>query len=61
MIVEGDNFYIFGKLAKVEARPYTYEELYDQLKDQVFGKKQLELYDNMIENLKKTTYIEIYL
>jgi len=61
VIVEGDNFYIFGKLAKVEARPYTYEELYDQLKDQVFGKKQLELYDNMIENLKKTTYIEIYL
>lgn len=61
VIEEGDNLYIFGKLAKVEARPYTYEELYDQLKDQVFGKKQLELYDNMIENLKKTTYIEIYL
>jgi len=61
VIEEGDNLYLFGKLAKVEARPYTYEELYDQLKDQVFGKKQLELYDNMIENLKKTTYIEIYL
>ncbi|MDP8210793.1 MAG: peptidylprolyl isomerase [Candidatus Stygibacter australis] len=61
VIEEGDNLYIFGKLAKVEARPYTYEELYDQLKDQVFGKKQLELYNKMIENLKKTIYIEIYL
>jgi len=61
VIEEGDNLYIFGKLAEVEARPYTYEELYDQLKDQVFGKKQMELYDQFIENLKKTTYIEIYL
>ncbi|MCF7911014.1 MAG: peptidylprolyl isomerase [Candidatus Cloacimonetes bacterium] len=61
VISEGDNLYIFSKLERMPARSYTYEELYDQLKDQVYNLKQIEIYESWIDNLKKTTYIEIYL
>ena len=61
VISEGDNLYIFGKLASVAARNYTYQEVYDQLKDKVYYLKQQEIYENWIENMKTKTYIEIYL
>jgi peptidyl-prolyl cis-trans isomerase SurA len=61
IIKEGDNYYIFAKLEAVPERPYTYQELYDQLKDKVLYQKQIELYDQWINELKNNTFIEIYL
>jgi len=61
VIKEGDNLYIFGKLEKMPARPYTYKELYSQLKNKVHQKKQIDIYDEWIEKIKQKTYIEIFL
>ncbi len=61
VIQEGDNLYIFDKIEAVPARSYTYKELYDQLKDKVQYKKQVELYNKWIEELKAKTYIEIFI
>lgn len=61
VIQEGDSFYIFSKLRKIESRPYSYEELYDNLREEVLIQKQSEMYDRWINELKKETYIEVYL
>jgi peptidyl-prolyl cis-trans isomerase SurA len=61
VIEEGENLYIFGKLEKVPERVLTYKELYDQLKEKVYYLKQVEMYNNWIDELKKKTYIEIFL
>lgn len=61
VIQEGDSYYIFAKLEKVDSRKYTLEELYDNLKERVIYQKQSEIYDRWINDLKKETYIEVYL
>ncbi|MCF7918343.1 MAG: peptidylprolyl isomerase [Candidatus Cloacimonetes bacterium] len=61
VIREEDNFYIFGKLEAIPERAYTYLEIYEILKDKVLYQKQIELYDQWINELKKESYIEIFL
>lgn len=61
VIEQEDNLYIFSKMEKVPARRYTYKELYSEIKNRIYEKKQKELYEKWMKSLKKETYIEIYL
>jgi parvulin-like peptidyl-prolyl isomerase len=61
IIREGENYYIFAKLEAIAERVYQYNEIFDNLKDKVLYNKQLELYDQWIESLKKESFIEIFL
>jgi len=61
IIREGENYYIFAKLEAIPQRVYQYNEIFDNLKDKVLYNKQIELYDQWIENLKKESFIEIFL
>ena len=61
-LIRQDNIlYIFGKLKKISARPYTYEEIYDRLRETVISQKQQELYENWIKQLLQENYVEILL
>ena len=61
LIKEDNILYIFGKLKKIPARPYTYEEIYDRLREMVISQKETELYENWIKGLLKENYVEILL
>lgn len=61
VINEGESYYIFAKIKKIDSRPFSYEELYDDLRSKVLEQKQSEMYDRWINELKKNTYIEMYL
>jgi peptidyl-prolyl cis-trans isomerase SurA len=61
VIREGDNFYILHKLKQIPEQPYTYDEIYDRLKQIVISQKEVNLYDNWIKELIKESYIEIFM
>ncbi|OQX71959.1 MAG: hypothetical protein B6D62_00725 [Candidatus Cloacimonas sp. 4484_275] len=61
-LIKQDNMlYIFGKLKKIPARPYKYEEIYERLREMVISEKESELYENWIKELLKENYVEILL
>ena len=59
IIREGDLLYLFTKTRKVPEREYTYDEVYDQLREMLLTQKQQELYSDWIKELKKQAYVEI--
>jgi len=61
VIREGDFLYILGKIKKVPARKYTYEEMYDKIRQKLMMEKQKKLYDEWISEQSKKTYIKILL
>jgi peptidyl-prolyl cis-trans isomerase SurA len=61
LIREDTELYIFSKLSLVPSRPYNYTEIYDRLKDLVSSQKEIELYNNWINDLVKNSYVEILL
>lgn len=61
LIRDGDNLYIFAKLSTVPEREYTYEEIYEKLKNLVTSEKETELYEDLIKNLMKENYVETFL
>ena len=61
LIKEGDDLYIFGKLKQIAERPYSYEEIYENLRKMVISEKEIELYDIWTKELIKETYVEIFL
>ena len=61
LIREGDVLYIFGKLKKIDERPFQYHEIYDKLRDLVISQKEVDLYEEWIKELIKERYVEILL
>ncbi len=61
VIREGDNFYILDKIKQIPEQPYTYDEIYDRLRQIVHSQKEVDLYDNWIKELVKESYVEIFL
>ncbi|MCK4694925.1 MAG: peptidylprolyl isomerase, partial [Candidatus Cloacimonetes bacterium] len=61
LVKEGDDLYIFGKLKQIAERPYSYEEIYENLRKMVISEKEIELYDIWTKELIKETYVEIFL
>ncbi|KQC09985.1 MAG: hypothetical protein APR54_03385 [Candidatus Cloacimonas sp. SDB] len=61
IIREGNNYYILKKIRKIDEQPYTYEEIYDRLKKIVLSQKEVNIYENWIEELISESYVEIYL
>ena len=61
VIREGENFYILHKLKKIPEQPYTYDEIYDRLRQIVMSQKEVDLYDNWIKELIKESYVEIFM
>jgi peptidyl-prolyl cis-trans isomerase SurA len=61
VIDNGGMYYIFGKMAEVPSRVYTFTEIKPQLTEYVTSQKQLSLYQQWIEKLKKETFVEILL
>ncbi len=61
LIREGDVLYIFGKLKKIEERPFQYHEIYDRLRDIVISQKEVDLYEEWMKELMKERYVEILL
>ncbi len=61
VIDNGDMLYIFGKLKELPSRVYTYSEIKPQLTEYVTSQKQLKLYQQWIDQLKKDIYTEILL
>ncbi|MFC1898502.1 peptidylprolyl isomerase [Candidatus Cloacimonadota bacterium] len=59
LIREDTNLYIFAKLKAIPERPYEYSEIYDQLRDLVVSKKEIEIYDNWMNELVQSSYVEI--
>jgi len=61
LIREGDVLYIFGKLKKIDERPFQYHEIYDRLREIVISQKEVDLYEEWIKELIKERYVEILL
>jgi len=61
IIREGNNYYILKKIKKIAEQPYTYEEIYDRLRKIVISQKEVNIYENWIQDLINESYIEIYL
>jgi len=61
IIREGNNYYILKKVKKIDEQPYTYEEIYDRLKKIVVSQKEVNIYENWIQDLISESYVEIYL
>lgn len=59
LIREDDGYYIFSVLDEVPEREYKYTEIFDRLKEMVTSKKEVELYENWINELMQETYVEI--
>jgi peptidyl-prolyl cis-trans isomerase SurA len=59
LIREDTNLYIFAKLIMIPERPYEYNEIYDKLRDLVVSKKEIEIYENWMNELIQTSYVEI--
>jgi len=53
--------YILAKLKKVESRPFTYSELYDELNNELSSIKREKLYNEFIIELKKKAFVQILL
>ncbi|HNW99875.1 MAG TPA: peptidylprolyl isomerase [Candidatus Cloacimonadota bacterium] len=61
-VVENEGlYYIFGKLAEVPSREFKFNEVKPQLTEYVTSQKQLKLYQQWIDQLKKENYVEILL
>ena len=61
VIRQDELLYIFGKLEKIPERPYEYTEIQERLRSYVENQKQMEIYEGMIQQLKKDKYVEIFL
>ncbi len=61
VIRQDELLYIFGKLKRVPERPYEYTEIQDQLRGYVENQKQMEIYEDLIRQLKKDKYVEVFL
>lgn len=61
VIREGETLYIFGKLRKVEERPFRLEEVREELKDYLHTLKQIDHYERWISNLRDESFVEIYI
>jgi peptidyl-prolyl cis-trans isomerase SurA len=59
LIREDTNLYIFAKLKAIPERSYEYAEIYDQLKEMVKSEKEIELYDNWMNELVQNSYVEV--
>ena len=59
LIREDTNLYIFSKLKTIPERPFEYSEIYDNLRNMVISKKELELYENWMNELVQNSYVEI--
>jgi peptidyl-prolyl cis-trans isomerase SurA len=59
VIDNGGMFYIFGKLKEIPSRDYIFSEIKPQLTEYVTSQKQLKLYQQWIDQLKKDTYVEV--
>lgn len=61
-VIKEDQFYIiFAKLKKVEPRPYTYDELYEKIRQKLMDEKEKKMYDEWISDQSKKNYIKILL
>jgi peptidyl-prolyl cis-trans isomerase SurA len=54
-------YYIFAKLKEIPSRMYSFEEVRTQINDVLMRKKQVEVYDEWVEQLKAENYVEILL
>ncbi len=61
VIRQDELLYIFGKLKTVPERPYEYTEIQEQLRGYVENQKQMEIYEDLIRQLKKDKYVEVFL
>ncbi len=61
VIREGDFLYILGKLKKIPEREYTYDELYDKIRQKLMQEKQKKIYDKWISDQIKKVYVKIML
>jgi len=61
VIREGENYYILAKISKTEEQQYSYEEIYDRLRQIVMSQKEVDLYEKWVEDLLKESYVEIFL
>jgi peptidyl-prolyl cis-trans isomerase SurA len=60
-VLEYQNMlYLFTINKVVEPRPFEFQEIQDYLKEILTNKKQLELYEQWVENLKKEIFVQIY-
>lgn len=59
LIREDTNLYIFAKLETIPERSYYYSEIYDRLREIVKSKKEIELYNNWMNELVQNSYVEI--
>lgn len=59
IIKEEESMFILAKLDKIPARRYTYEEIYDQLRNTVRNLKELEHYERWINEIMKESYVEV--
>ncbi len=53
--------YLFTKIREIPERIYTYEELRDYLRNFLTRQKQMQAYDEMIEQLKRDYHVQIML
>ena len=61
LIRQDELLYIFGKLKTVPERPYEYTEIQERLYGYVENMKQMEIYEDLIRQLKKDKYVEVFL
>ncbi len=59
LIREDSSLYIFAKLRYIPERTHKYTEIYERLRDLVTTEKEMELYDNWINELVQKSYVEI--
>jgi peptidyl-prolyl cis-trans isomerase SurA len=61
VIRESDTLYILAKTRNIEGREFTYDEAYDNIRQMLLQKKEQELYDLWMKELKQESFVEIYL
>ncbi len=59
LIRQEDMIYIFTKTKMIPERQYEFNEIQDKIKEMVISRKQLTIYEQWIDNLKKEIYVEI--
>ncbi len=59
LIREEDMIYIFTKTREIPEREYTYDEVYDTLRQMLISEKEQEIYEEWVTKLKKEAYVDI--
>jgi peptidyl-prolyl cis-trans isomerase SurA len=61
VIRESDIFYILAKTELIPERTYSYDEVYDNIRQLIMQQKEHDIYETWIKQMIKESFVEVYL